>query len=474
MGSASRLSVLVLAGMALGLAGCGPSVDGPNILIAVFDACRPDKLGCYGFERPTSPTVDALAADPDSVVYERYYVQGSWTKPSTASLFTGLFMHQHHVSGGSKEGEKHQWFSVLPDELVTLAERFQDAGYNTFSVTGNPHLDPRFGFDQGFDSYQMMRPMDYGLQREVLLRIEEADRPFLGYVHFTACHYPYAEATRDVEYMTEYGFEYDESARIAEGIDFTQPAIRELINDEGLELEPDDIRFLNLIFEARMRGLDRRVIAPFFEGLRELDAWDDTLLVFTADHGEELFDHGGYGHGHALWEEVVQVPLIIKFPKGRRPESLGDRWSGLTRSVDLFPSLARFAGLERPAGSYGRNIFAGAEIDFSLSDGLNRNDDFAWVSGSEKLISRPGRTFMLPWSAHRIRIRNQALFDLAEDPGETHDLTAERPESVRAAVEAIKEFWRTSARPRRTFDDVETEPLTDEQVETLRSLGYLD
>ncbi len=318
-----RLLLSVLAGLALTLGGCGPAVEGPNILIAVFDACRPDKMGCYGFDRPTSPTIDAFAADPDSVVYERYYVQGRWTKPSPASLFTGLFMNQHHVSGGSKEGEKHQWFSVLPDELDTLAERFQDAGYYTFSVTGNPHLDPRFGFDQGFDSYQMMDPRDFGLQREVLKRIEEGGRPFLGYVHFTACHYPYAEGTRDPSYMRQFGFEYDEQARMEAGIDFTGPAIREKINGRKVELEPDDVRFLNLIYEARLSGLDKRIIRRFFNGLRDLGVWDDTMIVFTADHGEELYDHQGYGHGHAVWEEVVHVPLVIKFPKGERPEALG-------------------------------------------------------------------------------------------------------------------------------------------------------
>jgi arylsulfatase A-like enzyme len=431
-------------------------------------------MSCYGFERPTTPELDRVAADPDGVVFERYYVQGSWTKPSTASLFTGLFLSQHHVSGGSQEGEQTQWFSILSDELDTLAEAFQEAGYTTFSVTSNPHLDPRFGFDQGFDTYSMLEPLDYRLLTETLRRVEESDRPFLGYVHFVACHYPYAVGTRDPRYMATYAVPYDEQARIAEGIDFTGPAIRGAINSGSVTLEPDDVRYLDLIYQARLRAVDQRLVGRMTQGLRDLGVWDDTLLLITADHGEELYDHGGYGHGHDLWEEVIHAPLVVKFPQGGRPEALGERWPGLARAVDIFPSLAALAGIERPRASSGHNVFRGAAVRYSLTDGLNDGDDWALVTGWDKVISRPGRLVLLPVSNRETRLRSAALFDLASDPREARDLVAEAPDRVAAAQRLVKRLWGSLPSPRTNFTDVETEALSEEAVETLRSLGYVD
>ncbi len=463
-----KLTGLILAG------GCGPSVEGPNVLIAVFDACRPDKMGCYGFGRPTTPTIDEVAADPDSTLFERHYVQGTWTKTSTASLFTGLYLSQHQVFSQSYRQVKREWSAVLPDEFETLAEAYQAAGYYTFALTMNPHLDPVFGFDQGFDHYSTEGRHDLDVMQDAQRRLRKAGTPFFGYLHFIGCHYPYVSGFLDEEYFRAYQFDYDQEARAAAGVDFSNPAIWYAINKRGLELEPDDVRFLNLAYEARLLRVDRHVFAPLVRSLRDLELYNDTLLIFTADHGEELYEHDGYGHGHDLWEEVVHVPMVVKFPKGERPEELGARWTGLTRAIDVFPALASVTAIERPEGSSGRDIFSGARVGFALVNGRNRHDDWALVTDSEKVISRPGRAIFIPPTGQFLRFRDIELFDLVGDPGEARDLASERRGSVGDAHLAMRRFWERLRPRRRSHSAVETEPLSEEAVEQLRSLGYLE
>jgi arylsulfatase A-like enzyme len=429
------------------------------VIVAVFDACRPDKLGCYGFDRPTSPALDGFAADPDTVVFERHYVQGDWTKTSTASLFTGLYPRQHRAALGHEPAanEAQAAFSQsLVDELQTMPERFRDAGYSTVGVVRIPHIHPRYGFSQGFDDYLYV-----GTDREAyetaLSLLEEARQPFFAYLHFVGCHNPYPEEDRDPKYMNEFGFPYDEAARKAAGIDFGNPSLADLLRAQGLEPEPDDLRFVELLYESKVRALDRGIIAPLLDGLRGRGLYDGTLIAVTADHGTELFEHGGFFHAHALWEEVLHVPFVVKFPLGRRPVELGSRWTGLTRAIDLYPSLLARAGIEVAKDLPGRDIFRASEIDIAYAErGVN---DWAAIRGRYKLLNRPDGSVL--------------LFDLQEDPRERDDLAPVRPDVVTDLLReatALRERYGSVVRG----DLAEPLPeLTEEELEALRSLGYV-
>ena len=234
----TRTALTLVLGLALGIPGCsrsgGASRDPEafNVLIVVLDALRPDKLGCYGFERPTSPAIDALAADPDAVVYRNHHVQGAFTKSSTASLFTGLFPFQHGVVEGHTAKKEEDWrdvsTQVLAPSLETLAERLGERGLHNWGVVKSRHLVPDYGFAQGFDAYFGPAEVknDDDRAEKVLELIDDAPRRFFGYVHFSATHHPYKEDDRDRAYLERFGFEYDEPARKAVGVDFTTPAIK--------------------------------------------------------------------------------------------------------------------------------------------------------------------------------------------------------------------------------------------------------
>jgi Sulfatase len=229
--------------------------DGPSVLLVVLDACRSDKLGSYGFSRDTSPAIDELARDPDSVAFLNHYVQAPWTKPSTASLFTGLFPSDHGVVLGIEEASDdasggHYRTQVLSPDAVTIAEALRDAGYYTFEVVAPHHLAADFGFEQGFTEYHGITSWPGGdLQRLSVTTalIESIKGRFFGYVHFLGCHAPFQHRYRDAEYMTTYGFEYDEAGRQEAGIDFTKTEISSRVNDGELELSNEDVKFLHLI-----------------------------------------------------------------------------------------------------------------------------------------------------------------------------------------------------------------------------------
>ena len=458
--------VALAAALALLPAACSPDAartavaDGPNVLIVVLDSLRTDKLGCYGFDRPTSPVLDALASDPDAVLYARHHAPATWTKPSTASLFTGLFTFQHGVqlghTGKDKETRRYQT-QALDESHDTLAERFQDAGYATFGVVKSHHLVKSYGFAQGFDDY--LDPDDVtgdpALLAETLRLARDAGRPFLGYLHLSAVHYPWPVEDRDADYLAEFGFPYDEAARQVAGIDFTSPDIKHRINDGDVELTDEDTRFLHVVYESTVRRVDRELVGRLVDRLRADGLYDSTLLIVTADHGEELYDHEGFAHGHALWEEVIQVPMIVKFPKGRRPGELPDRVTDLTSTIDIVPSLLRFAGLtvdELP----GSSMFERPSGTLAFAE-LRRR--YAVIRDHFKLIGRKNG-------------KESRLFDLRDDGGERSDLAEDQPAKA-AELAALAEALRAAAKGRRTDAPVLETELDPKALDDLRQLGYI-
>lgn len=438
-----------------------PPGSPPDILVIVLDACRADHMGCYGYERETTPAIDALASDGDSAIFRRHYVQGAWTKASTASFFSGLFVFQHGVLLGEVMTEDPRnpgrfMTQLLDERLDTMAERLGEIGYHTVGVAKSRHLVPSLGFAQGFDEYLSPddEDTDEGRVAAMLRLIRESPAPFFGYLHLSGCHHPFPVQYRDADFMERYGknVRYDEARRREAGVDFTDGEMKHRILDGDVHLNPADVEFLNLVYDAELRQVDRRYVGPLIDGLKRMGRFDDMLIALTADHGEELYEHEGYAHGHALWEEVIHVPLVVKFPRGTRPGRLGRETDRVTQSIDLLPSFLALAGAT-PAGDLpGTDIFGGEPRGFAFSQTKN---GWALVRDREKLI----------WENETPK-----LFDLLADPRERRDLAAEQPEEVESmqqAQEALRAHLASSSAP-----EADTQ-LDEDAIEELRSLGYL-
>jgi arylsulfatase A-like enzyme len=329
------------------------------------------------------------------------------------------------------------------------------------------HLDPEFGFAQGFQEYYGPNDYRHDISRvwatNALIRSIEGN--YFGYVHLIACHEPYPLHVRHEGYMKTYGFEYPEEQRISEGVNVRVTEIRDLINDEKVKLTEQDVRFLNLVYEAKTRYMDEEFVRPILETLKETGRYDNTLIVVTADHGELLYDHESYGHGNLfLWEGVVHVPLIVKFPKGQRPAALPREVGELTSSVDLLPALADLLGRPAPPQARGAAIFSGEFAGFTMTEGQTcppALDDCllsrAVLGDGYKLIEYPGETL---------------LFNLERDPMEQNSLAEQQPglfDQLSAAATRLRSESTTEFLARPTETEIE-----QEELENLRGLGYVE
>lgn len=349
------LPVLLLPGLsAAAPAGITPPGAGaqPSFILVVIDALRADHLGIYGHARETSPNLDRLARS--GVLFTRAVSPSSWTPPSMASLLTSSTVGQHGLV------EKGQG---LPPDADVIAARLARAGYRTAAFTTNPWLKRAFGFDRGFQSYLDIdrlglerRLLGVGLKNWVLRRagrirvepelVPEASEvtrraldwlgrngaaPFFLYLHYMDVHSPY-DAVAPFHGALCSGHRLDLPDHLLE-VQFRRGRFRgdQAVLEHVLELYDEEI----LATDA--------AIGRLTEGIARLGLEASTLLVVTADHGEEFLDHGGVMHGQTLYEEVVHVPLIVR-PPGREASPhlvVPDRVS----TLDLYPTLLELAGL---------------------------------------------------------------------------------------------------------------------------------
>ena len=291
----------------------------PNVIIYVVDCLRADRVGAFGSKRDLSPAIDAFARE--SVVLEQAWSCASWTKPSVACMFTGRYPPRH----GARTTRDR-----LADGVPTLAEAFARAGYLTRAVVANPVLDAEtLGFGRGFRSYRNLA-RDYAgravnsVSADAKVITDDAiawlpsvkGRPFFLYLHSLDLHFPYL-------------------ARVTPG----RPKV-----PEGAS-EPD-------LYDSEFAYNDHE-IGRLIEALRQERRLQDTIVVVTADHGEEFGEHGTTRHGHTLYQDLVHVPLVIRLPAafqaGRRiPEPVS--------LIDLPETLLALAGLPPLAGADGVSL----------------------------------------------------------------------------------------------------------------------
>ena len=449
----------------------------PNVLIVMIDTLRADHLGCYGHGRNTSPNIDRIAVG--GARFERAYSAAPWTPPSIASLFSSLYPASHHVlqygglyatRGAALQGDQ------LPQEIETLAELFSRGGYQTAAFVCNPWVTVREGFDQGFDRF------DDSLARleelppaaainaaalEFLNTKRDPSRPWLMYLHYMDVHAPYNAPDRFREPFVE---EVRRTART------TGISAEERSRLGGLRnIEPTTVRkdpqwvdqpaYWSALYDAGIAHLDDQ-FGAFYEQLRERGELKNTIVVVLADHGEELYDHGGWDHGFSLYDHQLHVPLIVSWPGHTAP---GGTVSSIVGLVDVFPTLCELCKLPGPVLSQGSSfaalVLGGPSEDqrIAFAEGVKKDECLkaVYFEGS-KLVLHQKEFYAL-------------LFDLDSDPGEQSPL--QPSETTRAVFQALKakaEGVMTKSTELGMNIPAASTPLPDDVRERLRSLGYLD
>lgn len=438
----SRSLALVLVSL-LGVGGvlaCGEEPRAPDVILVSIDTLRPDHLGCYGYEKPTSPAIDHLCER--AVVFENAVAHAPSTLLSHASLFTSQ-IPQHH-------GAFHFHHLPLAEEATTLAEILRGAGYRTASFNAGSQMRSEFGLDQGFEVYESVAIDLQSVAGAALAWLDDLDadeRVFL-FVHTYEVHHPYDPAPEDLalfadpDYAGEWGDEISvERLRRANA--------GEVAWDEA------DRQHVVAAYDAEIRGMDR-AFGRLLDGLRVRGRFDEALVVLVSDHGEEFGERGFLGwHAHTLYEELLRVPLVIRWPGDAHA---GRRVRPRVALVDVAPTILDAAGVEPPAGFDGESLGALVRGETRASEPrpVIAYRDTAEIDNESITVGR--------YKYHAGR-----LFDLVADPGERRDLAAERPEEARR----LRELLERAREGREGTRAEEAAELPPEVVEELRALGYV-
>ena len=451
----------------LGSACQKPVPKRPNVLLVSIDTLRADHLGCYGYERSTSPSIDALAKR--GVRFERAHSQANQTLPSHLSLLTSLFPAEFQITRDDGRNASQQATKLrLPEVALTLAEVAQAAGYRTGAFTGGGLVAPRYGMDQGFATFVAARePTEQGFATSLpqfKRWLDEGDAagddaPFFAFVHSYDVHDPYhAPAPFDLAF----------SQRRAE--DFVaQRGFLPTVNDLRQKLaspSKDELQEIIDFYDNGIAFADRGV-GLLETILEERGAWDNTLVVLFSDHGEEFQDHGGWGHGPKLFDELLHVPLILRLP--------GDAHAGevvpeLVRLVDIAPTVAEL--LDVPTGSDWKGVSLMELVGRRGADRVVLAEISNAALGTSCLREGDWKVIDVPSS------KSVLLFETSDDPGEVVDLSAretERAERMRADLQRYRaELAAASLGLRAVPMGAAAQSLQELEAELLGKMGYLD
>ncbi len=444
------LFLLLLSSSAFHL-GCGERRP-EGVVLIVVDALRADHLGTYGYARSTSPHLDQWAKQ--AAVFEQAFTTSPWTLPAFGSMLTGELPSRH--AAGSRVRESNWTVTKrLNDSLPTLPEVLGRSGFVTGAIVNNPWLPPGIGLERGFQSYDYSRPSEEGHRRadEVvdlsLAWIDaNADTPFFLMVHILDPHMSY-----DPPPPVRGRFTSDFEDR------FALPVVGpRRIRKRAKSISSAERAFIANAYDEEIAFVDQE-LGRFFETLQKRDLWNRLLIILTSDHGEELFDHGGFEHGHNVHQELLRVPFLIWGPSVR-PE----RHTGPVSVVDLPNTVLTAVGVNPLASSAGHSLWpvlVGKEK-------IPRRSIIAEATlyGPERkaIIRWPLKLTLEEGTGHR------RLYDLLQDPQEQLDLA----ELEGDAVEVLTEELNNALKAARSGARAEEVPLDEEMLRELRSLGYVN
>jgi arylsulfatase A-like enzyme len=389
------------------------SLQGANVLLIVLDAARARSFGAYGYARPTTPEVDRIAAE--GVVFERAYTPAVYTLGAMSSLWTSQYPDRHHA--------EVSYADRLPADRLTLAEALAPAGVHTAGFVANPMAGRLFGFERGFAEFEEVHRLfpDLGSRGEAFRRVlpdwlrRNASRRFFAYVHLREPHFPYDPGP---PFTTQFGPD--------------APLTREQrrdkswytdVNQGRARASAEEIAHLVRLYDGNLAYADREVGA-LRQALETAGLWDKTVVIVTADHGEQLHEHGYISHSAQVYEESTHVPLIVRLP-GRAPARAA-RVAAPVDLLDVAPTVLDVFGA-RSSESAARSF-----------QGRSLLPVIAGAPGRDALVSRTvwerpvyGVRDARFKYIHDTRTGSELLFDLEADPAESKPLQASDP--LRAA-----------------------------------------
>jgi arylsulfatase A-like enzyme len=434
--------------------------DHPNVLLILADTLRADHLGCYGYQRQTSPNIDTFAEE--CFVFDKAFSPSPWTKTTVGSLLTSLYPHEHNA---------FTWADNLSNANLTLSEIFRNENYLTFCIQANQIITSPYGFHQGFQVYKEMKnDLAENLADEFITWVDkQKGRPFFAYLHFMDTHYPY---TVPEEYPRTFASDDQSHLKldklIAQDIRIlTEMGMPQKDKDHIVDLYDDSIKYFDIHF------------GRILDALRASQKLDKTIVILLSDHGEEFWEHGSFGHGHTLYNELLHITLLIRYQKILPAKKVPHP----VHLIDLYPTILSLAGVDFDHEIRGQNLLPAILNDrdperVMYFEGLLRGGEKRGVyKEGWKLIQntdeRYNTTFFEPLGKlskfkNPEPIKEYELYNTRLDFNETQDLFNSRTDISKETKRILQTFKRDN----RIMQEHRLLQLR-KKLKDFKSLGYI-
>ncbi len=484
----------------------------PNVILISVDTLRADHLGCYGLPRKVSPNLDEFSQS--SAIFENSFSASNYTLPSHASMLTSLSVASHRMT---------QTLNVLPPEAATVAELLKSNGYATAGFTGDTWVSAIFGFERGFDNWLERRYIRQLLPPIKKWVLKNRRKPFFVFFHFYDVHTPYKfrgqyidmyhnpvyakEIKRYVKTKPderEKVFSKDENVFLSIGSDLTvnptlmlfspkkkvkqigeaaqtyirlrdqvMPRTREW---KKLKDFPQELRFIVDSYDAGVRYTDE-YLGNLFQFLKANGLWENTLIIVTSDHGEELMDHDLVAHFNYGYDTLIRVPLIMKFPDGKG--LIPGKYQEMAEGVDVMPTILDLLDIKYTRHIQGSSLLASKQEEAASP----KEYIFAATGDLKKHIirSRSFKYIAKVDDLHKPKLVDYKFYDLDKDPDEKNNIIelAQKDEKYAPILKkhklALKVYLDESAS---LFQKLypkgrESSPIDEERMKHFKALGYM-
>jgi arylsulfatase A-like enzyme len=460
----------------------------PNIILISIDTLRADHLSCYGYERETTPSTDTLSQD--SVLFTHAYSPSPSTLPSHMSMLTSLYPTNHGLVTMPLGGPQGDVLRLDP-AIMTLSDLMRTKDYVTAAFTGGAQISSQFGFSKGFDFYQenkgsILKDTAENLTEKVSeWLLTNQDKKFFLFLHTYQVHAPYIPPSPYNDIFLNNNAKW----RKADLIEI-------LSSRQGKysRLTPDERENLVALYDGEIKYTDELFIRPLISQLKKLGLYDQSMIILTADHGEEFYEHKGWEHGHSLYNENIHVPLIIKFPHSKHR---GKKVESTARLIDILPTILEEVGIKKKNLNFdGRDLselIDGKEKSSRLSVGFNFYAEYAdptdmtlrfsllkltIINNHFKLIinedypKNSSQPVFWTYSPPPFQLSKRELYDIKTDFQETKNTAEANPDTVRLLMDSV-DLHRQAADQisRQTFRG--RQGLDKKMEERLRALGYI-
>lgn len=458
--------------------------DKPNVIIITMDTTRRDHLSCYGYKEKTTPNLDQLAKA--SVVFENALSTSSWTLPAHASLFTGLYPSKHGAHAKEAWGPK-----VFDEENITLAEVLSQYGYKTAGFIGGYFCSSFFGMSQGFDYYhenlinlviefnnffvtriyRSLFPIEdifekHGLAgKRIAPQINRSafkwlkkncKAPFFLFLNYFDPHGPYQP-------LDDSNLRIPSELPIKNGnyVGWEKRLINKVLRKRHT-LTAREKKYLLDRYDSEIKQMDRG-IGELLKFLKELGVYDDSLIIITSDHGESFGEHGLMSHTPVVYEELVKVPLIVKYPQDHDKTGLISTPISL---VDIMPEVLTVVGIPITQGIQGVPFLQRHQ---NVIVERYKGKSWTWAAhpfGERSLRAIYEGDYKYIWASNN----KHELYNLREDPQELNNLFEQMPEIAFEMEKKLDQWVQTTDRG---YPKDKSFKISKEAEEALRALGYL-